>query len=129
MTPPFEIQFDNIVEIRMGSPYNACAISFRGADTIKIPAATWQDKYAWSSGFTKLALVKWDFDNNDPGFKLFIIELASGKALESPRISGLLDHLSFVGDKIVYNKFLYDKERSTNGVLCCYIDEEFVMPA
>lgn len=127
MVAPFEIEFSNVMEIRMGSPYNSCDIKFTGATNIEIPNVSWQDKYAWSSDFAKLVIVKWDFDNNIAGFHLFTIEIASGKTHESPKFLGLLNSLSIVDDKIHINKFLFNKEKSVTGALCCNEDEVYIL--
>jgi hypothetical protein len=125
MRLPFEIKFNNVVEIRMGSPYHSCNIELNGITDIVIPLAEWQDKYAWSSDYTKLALIKWNFENNQAGFNIYLIELATNRTEESPKILGLLNNLFFIDNRIHFNKFLYNKEKSLHGKLCCNIDEEY----
>jgi hypothetical protein len=44
---------------------------------------------------------------------------------ESPRIFGLPTSISIQDGKIKINKFLYDKDKSRTGNLCCNFDEEF----
>jgi hypothetical protein len=122
---PFQVKVTNVEEVRMGSPYNACNIELVGYDEIKLPSAGWQDKYAWADDFKQLVLIKWNFENNQPGFHLFVIDIESGQIKESSRLFGLPNNISFVGDKIKINKFLYDKEKSESGSLGCNIDEIF----
>ncbi len=75
---PFEIKITNASEIRMGSPYSHCDIELAGFDKIKLPKSGWQDKFAWTDDSKKLVLIKWDFENNDPGFHLFHIDIETG---------------------------------------------------
>jgi hypothetical protein len=72
---PFEINIINPQEIRMGSPYNCCHIELVGNSKITLPKAGWQDKYAWSSDSKYLVLIKWNLEDNEPGFHLFLITI------------------------------------------------------
>jgi hypothetical protein len=122
---PFQIKVTNVDEIRMGSPYNRCDIELVGFYKTKLSKEGWQDKYAWSDDSKKLVLIKWDFENSKPGFHLFCIDAETGQTKESPRFFGLPNNISFIADKIKINKFLYDKEKSKPGDLCCNLDEIF----
>ena len=73
--PPFKIQFKNLEEIRMGSPYNGCDLELVGSNNhIRLPKATWQDKYAWSFDFKVLVLIEWQLEEHFTGFRFFIID-------------------------------------------------------
>lgn len=122
---PFLIKFTNANEIRMGSPFNSCDIEIVGFDKIKLPKCSWQDKYAWTDDSKKLLLIKWNFENNDPGFHLFLIDTETGQKKESSRLLGLPTNVSIIGNKIKISKFLYDKKKSVAGKLCCEVEEEF----
>jgi len=122
---PFLIRITNVDEVRMGSPYNHCDIELAGFDKVKLPKTGWQDKYAWSDDSKKLVLIKWDFENNFPGFHLFLIDIETGQTRESPRLFGLPKNISINGEKVKLNKFLYDKEKSKSGNWFCEIDEVF----
>ena len=122
---PFQIRMSHIEEIRMGSPYYGCDIELIGFDKIKLPKHGWQDKYAWTDDSKQLALIKWNFESNKPGFHLFLIDVQTGQTKESPILFGLPNNISFTGNKIKINKFLYDKEKSEPGYLCCNIDEVY----
>ena len=119
---PFEIRLTNIGEIRMGSPYNLCNIELTGRHKMQLPQTGWQDIYAWTEDSKRLVLVKWDFENNEPGFHLFLINTENEKTLESPRIFGLPEHLSIYGDTVKFKKFLYDKAKSASD---CYYEEQY----
>jgi len=109
----------------MGSPYNHCHIELIGFDKMMLPKAGWSDKYAWTDDSKRLVLVKWDFENNIPGFHLYFINTENGEVFESPRIFGLLSDISIAGKKVRITKFLYNKEKSEPGKLCCDVNEEF----
>ncbi len=111
----------------MGSPYNTCQIELIGFDKVSLPKYGWQDKYAWANDYSKLVLIKYDFEKNIPGFHFFVINVNTGEVEESKRHFGLINKISIVDNKIVINKFLYDKLKSGPGKLCCEVDEEFDM--
>lgn len=118
---PFDIRLTNVGEVRMGSPYNLCNIELVGKHNIKLAQTGWQDLYAWTEDSKRLVLVKWDFENNEPGFHLFLVNSENGKTLESPRIFGLPESLSISGDTVTYRKFLYDKTKSAAD--CFYVEK------
>jgi len=108
MDRPFQINITNVYEIHMGSPYNDCEIELVGFNKAKLPRVGWQDKYAWSSDSTNLVLIKWNNEKNKPSFNLILI-----------------NKISLNEYRVKFNKFLYDKEGSSSGNLCCTIDEEY----
>src|SRR6185437_17168936 len=103
----------------MGSPYNFCEIELIGYNKVHLAKNGWQDKYAWNSDYSKLVLVKFDLENNDAGFRFFVINVDTGETEETKRYFGLINQISIVGNKIVINKFIYDKIKSEPGNLCC----------
>jgi hypothetical protein len=123
--PPFRVKIVDHGEIHMASPYHTCEIELVGFDKIQLPRYGWQDKYAWSADNSNLVLVKWDFTDNEPGFRFFVIDTAAGSIRESERIFGLINDMAIEGNKIKYNKFLLDRQKSRPGNLCCNTDEEY----
>lgn len=119
-----KIKFSNKQEIRMGSPYFIADINLDGIE-VKLPKAEWQNKYAISKDKKSIVLIGFDFTNNEPGFKLYIIDVESKKITKSKRILGLINNISLEDKIIKFNKFLYDKSKSKTGELCYHIDEEF----
>jgi hypothetical protein len=109
----------------MGSPYNFCEIELVGFDKLSLSKYGWQDKYVWTDDSSKLVLIKFDFENNTPGFHFFIINTNTGETKQSGRYLGLINEISIANNKIVINKFLYDKAKTELGKLCCEVDEEF----
>ena len=110
---PVEIKLSNISEVRMGSPYNMCDIEIISAANFQLPKSGWQDKYAWSEDFKKLALIRWDFTNNEPGFRLYIVNFETNLFQEFSRSLGLPKNVSFPNDdRVVINKFYFNKDIS-----------------
>lgn len=108
----------------MGSPYNSCELDFTGT-TLNLPKNNWQDKFAWSSDNKYLTLIQWDFDDNEPGFHFYIIDTETDTLTMTERIMGLVNNIKIKNEKIIYKKFLHNKEKSKPGELCCYVDEEY----
>jgi len=125
MKRPIEIEIiGQPSEIRMGSPYKTCELKLTGTD-LKLPKNGWSDKFAWTKDSKVLALIQWDFENNEPGFHFYIIDPQTDKLTKSERIMGLVNSIKINNNKILYNKFLLDREKSENGKLCCNTDEEY----
>lgn len=123
---PFQIIFNNVSEIRMGSPYNACEIEIVGTNKIQLPVSSWQDKYAWSDDSKNLILVKWEIDgNNYPIFKLIKVNTETGIIQESIPMLGALNSLTVEGSTVRYKKFYYNKLKSKEK-LCCYVEEDYI---
>ncbi len=124
MTRPLTIEFIEPSEIRMDSPYNLCQIKIGGDIKFELEKAEWQDKCAWNNDNTKVALIKWNLEKNEPGFHLVVIELSTGKISESSRIFGCLNSIAFEDDNhLRINKFLYTGKKTNDGELIGNIDE------
>jgi hypothetical protein len=120
---PFEVLIKNVDEIRMGSPYNSCTIILPDIYSA-LPHNGWQDLYAWSEDSSILVLIKWAFEDIHPGFQFCIIDAESGFWHFGEIIQGMANSITVADRKIKYTKFLYDKEKSGPGLLCCTIDGE-----
>jgi hypothetical protein len=125
MTRPIKIKIVGLPsEIRMGSPYNSCELDFSGT-TLDLPKNNWQDKYAWADNNKYLTLIQWNLDDNEPGFHFYIINTETDTLTKSERIMGLVNDLKIKDDKIIYNKFLHNREKSKSGNLCCHVEEDY----
>jgi hypothetical protein len=111
-------------EIRIGSPYQTCELKLRGTD-LKLPKNNWSDKFAWTKDNKFLTLIQRNFKDNDPGFHFYIIDTQADKLIKSDRILGLVNSMKIKNDKVLYNKFSLDREKSEHGKLCCNTDEEY----
>lgn len=128
MEEEIKIKFKNKREIRMGSPYNFADIEISGID-LNLPKFSWQDKYVISKNIKTIILVYFEFQKNEPTFKLYKIDIENGKAKSSKRILGLLNKIQIVNETIKINKFVHDKTKSLetrneNGEICCNFNEE-----
>jgi len=99
----FQIKYKHISEIRHGSPYNLAELEIVGENRIKIePNNSWQDKHSWSKNGKYVAQIKWDFENNAPGFRVIIIDTATGGKLQSDWIQGCCHKLRLRNDLSIY---------------------------
>lgn len=94
-------------EIRMGSPYSICILELVGT-TIRMTLEGFYNKYAWSRDNKFLILIKWDIEENEPGFQFYILNTKSGSFIISERISGFVNNLKVNNQTIHYKKFLYE---------------------
>jgi len=77
----------------MGSPYNACDLRLSGQWIPRLPDVTWQDKLACSPDGSYVALVYWDFVDNQPGFRVVVIDTISQLVSEYGQSEGCCDRL------------------------------------
>jgi len=119
-----KVEFENLQEVRMGSPYMIAELKITGLD-VDLPKFDWQDKYAMSEDNKRLILVQFDLTGNEPGFIFYIVNTESKKIRKTNRIEGQLNSLEIENNNTIkYNKFLYDKTKSISDNLCCNIDEK-----
>lgn len=102
---PFEITFKHISEIRHGSPYNLVELTHTAHRNISLKTNNdWQDKLSWSPNAEYLALVKWDFVKEEPGFIIILLDTNSGEITESARIQGCCEKIILGNDLSVNYK-------------------------
>ena len=96
---PFEIKYKRIGEIRHGSPYNLVELSHTANRRINLKVHDdWQDKQSWTRSGDFVALVKWNFNNGEPGFVIILLEANTGKITESSRIQGCCHKIRLAND-------------------------------
>jgi hypothetical protein len=104
--------FSHIVEIRMGSPFNFCDLALKGNWVPGLPEYDWQDKFAKSKNGRYLVLVAWDIDkNNDPGFRLILIDIKEMSIKETPRIAGCCESIEWSVSGFACKIFSYLSEK------------------
>lgn len=91
----FRVEFDDAMEIRMGSPYNVCRIRVSGDWIPALPETDWQDISAWRADRGAVALVRWDVGGNVPGFRLVILDSGRKSIEVSDRVSGCCSYLKW----------------------------------
>lgn len=83
------IQFKNIREIRMGSPYNLCEIEISGSWIPPLQTYDWQDLIAYNPDKRHIALIQWNTTGNIPGFHVVRIDSKLQKWHKTKRIPGI----------------------------------------
>ncbi len=107
-----EARFQNIREIRMGSPFNICDLTLKGNWSPDLPDYDWQDIYAKSYNNRYLALVAWDIRNNTPGFRVVIIDVKDKCLKETRRIPGCCEAIegTTAGFSYTVSSFLHERD-------------------
>ncbi|WP_146373289.1 hypothetical protein [Symmachiella macrocystis] len=58
----------------MGSPYQWADLTLKGSWVPELPDFTWQDIHSKSDNGRYLAVVAWDISDNNPGFRIVVID-------------------------------------------------------
>ena len=96
---PFEIKFNIISEIRHGSPYSLAELNVSGKFDFTINQSNdWQNIQSWTKDFQYFALVKWDFKNSEPGFRIVLFDSNKGELKKTDRISGCCNKIKLDKD-------------------------------
>lgn len=90
----YNIEFDILGEIRMGSPYNGANVKLSGDYVPDFSSFTFQDKALISDDGRTCYLVQWDINNDDPGYIVWKIEANTRKISKSVRIKGCCESLN-----------------------------------
>jgi hypothetical protein len=91
----YEITFKNIVDIRMGSPFNGAKVELRGDFVPLFTNETFQDIYTISNDGLICFLVEWVHINNNPAFRVWKIDARQRNVLKSNRIEGCCKGISW----------------------------------
>lgn len=107
MKEPLKVNFLDVSEIRMGSPYHICRLELKGLDLPFIEDLTeFQDIYSWSDDYKYLALVRWNTENNEPGFHLLIFDIKKKRVKETKRFEGCCSKVYFQNGVFNFKSFL-----------------------
>mgnify|MGYP006305371023 CR=1 FL=1 len=98
------IKFKNIREIRMGSPYQVCEISFKGEWIPPLPDYDWQDIKAISPDKNQIALVRWNTLGNIPGFHIIRINVEKKSYHKTRKIIGICKKIYWKDGKFIWEK-------------------------
>jgi hypothetical protein len=113
MKPLLRPLFSGQTEIRMGSPFRIAHMRLEGDWVPDLPEGAWQDLYAHSDNGKMTALIRWDIPNNEPGFRLVIIDVQHKTVDESERIPGCCESLEWRGGGFAYRSFGFRKPNQT----------------
>jgi hypothetical protein len=90
------VTFRNRTEIRMGSPFNIANLYLKGDWIPDLPNEDWQDQKAWSPDGRFVALIAWAVSkSNNPGFRIYTINLEERSFAVSKRIRGCCQKLKW----------------------------------
>lgn len=85
----YRINFFNMHDVRMGSPYNTASVKIDGGYVPDdMPTSGFQDLNALSQDGQTLYLVHWTMEDNSPGFKVLRLSNLTRTVTSSERISG-----------------------------------------
>lgn len=104
MKQQLRVKFNNKQEIRMGSPYNMCEITFSGEWIPVLPKDNWQDIKAASANGRYIALVQWNTKQNQPGFHIVRIDTQLKNYHKTKRIFGLCQKVYWEDGKFKWEK-------------------------
>jgi hypothetical protein len=99
------VEFSHRAEIRMGSPFQTCRIHFSGEWIPELPAYGWVGLFTRSNDFRFLALAKWDTADNEPGFRVVIVDEVTRTVTETHKMPGCCQSLSLKGGSISWKAF------------------------
>lgn len=90
-------------EIRMGSPWDTCRLSFRGAWTPTLPTGDWTGHVVHQPGGSAVALGRWDARGNTPGFQIVIVDPVRRTVQRGRRVEGACEGLAWEGrDRVAW---------------------------
>jgi hypothetical protein len=95
----YNIEFEVLGEIRMGSPYNGANVKLSGDFVPELGDFTFQDIYLVSENGRTCYLVQLAIDK-DPGFIVWKIDADNNKVTKSSRIEGCCDSLFYDNESI-----------------------------
>ncbi len=109
--PKITVHFDNLGEVRMGSPYNLATLRIDGSWNPGLRETDWQDIHAHSESGRYHALVRWDYLDGAPGFRLFLLDAQKKKVFKSDRMEGCCSSVEWRGTGFSFQTFRYLAEK------------------
>ena len=70
-----------------------------------LPTADWQDLVSISNDGRYVALVRWYTPDNQPGFRVFTIDLRERTVKKTRRIKGCCEAVWWEGDRFKWSRF------------------------
>ncbi len=107
-----EIEYKDIGEIRMGSPFSNYEITLTGDWVPDIAEDGWQNLHTRSPDNRYLVLTAWDTANNEPGFILYLIDSKKKSYLRTDTFRGACTKLEWKNDGIHWDAWHITGERS-----------------
>ena len=94
MKSGYAVQFNDMVEIRMGSPFNVGSVKISGGYSPELPAMAYQDLSLLTEDKHVIFLVRW-ISANEPQFVVQKIDDRSKTSIDSQPIPGCCQGLTF----------------------------------
>jgi hypothetical protein len=88
-------RFGRCREVRMGSPYNACELTFEGSWVPDLPERSWYDRWARDPEGRYLALVAWDPEGDEPAFRVWVVDTRARTVVVGPRFVGFCEAIAW----------------------------------
>ena len=113
----YQVEFYQVSEVRMGSPYHTAQIRVTGGywpDLLKSKIGSFQDKAIISSDGYTLFLVLWDSDRGDPGFRVLKVSDKEKKVYTSAKINGCCKNLELTSDGLKLTIFRHPLNKVEN---------------
>lgn len=89
----------------MGSPYSLCEVALSGDWIPSLGKRPWQPVHARSTDGNILVLVEWQIVNNNPGFRLVVVNEKRQTVQAHSRISGCCESLTWTADGVMWKAF------------------------
>ena len=104
---PIGVSFLDPEEIRMGSPFSVCTVCLTGDWVPELPSQgrMFQDLSSWSDDGRHLALVQWQIESNQPGFRLVLISIPEKRVVVSNRLHGCCSSLHWKERRVLYHSY------------------------
>lgn len=106
----YKIEFINLVEVRMGSPFNVAEVVLSGKFIPDLSASSFQDVSVVSSDGEKCFLVEWLFERGDPGFCIWMLDENKKSVQKSKRFFGCCEGLDLKNSKLVIKFWRFNPE-------------------
>lgn len=110
----YKITAKNLIEIRMGSPFNAADLEITGEFVPDLRNYIFQDKFAISNDGCSCVLVQWDTKSNEPGFILWFIDEESRLTKKSEKIVGCCNDIMLTNKKAVVEVWNYNHKTKSD---------------
>ncbi|WP_415063191.1 hypothetical protein [Bdellovibrio sp.] len=110
---PYQLNFHNIHEIRMGSPFNKASVSLHGSYVPNLEDYEFQDVGLVFGNGRFCALAQWDTTDNEPRFKVWLLDQKNNLTSISQSISGACTSIVEINGKLLIKYWHYDPHTKT----------------
>ena len=105
---PYKLGFRDISEIRMGSPFNKAVVTLTGSFIPSLEGHEFQDVGVVFDHGERCALCQWDLVENEPRFKIWIIDQKSKGVSISQPIDGACISIEQLNGELTIKTWSFD---------------------